>query len=149
VPLNLALRGRTYPEVRYTVDRDRVVAFAEAIGEHGPLFRDPEAAREAGYPDQVAPPTFLTVLHFLAGAQVVGDPELGLDYTRVVHGGQEYEWVRPVVVGDRLTARPRIADVYARGPHEYLVIEADITDASGERVAVARTTLISRGTAAR
>ena len=69
-----------------------------------------------------------------------------LDYSRVVHGEQEYEWVRPVLVGDVLTAVPRIADIFAKKSNEYLVIEAEIKDANGEMVAIGRTTLISRGT---
>jgi acyl dehydratase len=80
---------------------------------------------------------------------VVVDPDLGLNYALVVHGEQEYEWVRPVRVGDRLSAVPRIADIYAKGPNEYLVIESQIRDREGSTVVVARTTLLSRGTAAR
>ncbi len=86
-------------------------------------------------------------MQILASAQVVVDPELGLDYTRVVHGEQEYEWRRPIVVGDELRATPRIADIYSRGPNEFLVIEAAILDADGDLVCVARSTLLSRGTA--
>jgi hypothetical protein len=52
-----------------------------------------------------------------------------------------------VRVGDKLRATPRIADIYARGPNEFLVIEADIKDQSGETVVLARSTLLSRGTA--
>jgi acyl dehydratase len=150
MPLNHALKGKQYQEVSFSVERDHVLRFADAIGEDRAVFRDPEAAREAGYAEQVAPPTFVTTMQIMTSGQVVVDQELGLDYSLVVHGEQEYEWVRPVVVGDRLTAVPRIADIYAKGPHEYLVIEAEITDAtSGELVVVSRTTLLSRGTAAR
>jgi acyl dehydratase len=149
VALNQALKGKAYPEERLAVDRDHVLRFAEAIGEDNPVFRDPAAARALGYPDQLAPPTFVTTLQLLAGARVVSDPQLGLDYTRVVHAEQAFEWRRPVVVGDVLAATPRIADVFARGPHEFLVIETEVRDAAGEPVCVARTTLLSRGTAAR
>jgi acyl dehydratase len=150
MPLNHALKGKEYQEVSFSVERDHVLRFADAIGEDRPIFRDPEAAREAGYPEQVAPPTFVTTMQIMTSGQVVVDQELGLDYSLVVHGEQEYEWARPVVVGDRLTAVPRIADIYAKGPHEYLVIEAEIRDVtSGELVVVSRTTLLSRGTAAR
>jgi acyl dehydratase len=75
------------------------------------------------------------------------DPELGLDYSRVVHGEQAYEFARPLVVGDVLSAVPRIADVYAKGPNEFLILEAEIHDAAGELVCVSRSTLLSRGTA--
>ena len=65
----------------------------------------------------------------------------------MVHGEQAYEWRRPVVVGDVLTATPRISDIYAKGPNEFLVIEAQVTDPSGEVVVIGRSTLLSRGTA--
>jgi acyl dehydratase len=147
VPLNQALKGKTYQEVSFPVDRDHVVRFARAIGEDDPVYLDADAARAAGYPDQVAPPTFVTTMQIMTSGQVVVDQELGLNYALVVHGEQEYRWSRAIVVGDVLTAVPRIADIYARGPHEYLVIEAEIRDASGELVVVSRTTLLSRGTA--
>lgn len=147
MPLNQGLKGKQYQEVSFTVDRDRVLAFADAIGEDNPVFREPAAAREAGHEGQLAPPTFVTVMQIMTSGQVVLDRDLGLDYARVVHGEQEYEWRRPVRVGDVLSAIPRLADVYAKGPNEFLVIESEIRDESGETVVVARTTLLSRGTA--
>jgi acyl dehydratase len=145
--LNQALKGREYQEVSFPVLREQVIDFADAIGEDTPLFRDPEAAKAAGYPEQLAPPTFVTKMQIMTSGQVVVDQELGLNYALVVHGEQEYEWRRPIVVGDVLSAVPRIADIYAKKSNEYLVIEAEIKDASGELVVVARTTLLSRGTA--
>jgi len=146
MPLNQALTGKEYPPLTMEVDRDSVVRFAEAIGEDGAVFRDADAARAAGFPEQLAPPTFPTRMQIAVSAAVAADPELGLDYTRVVHGEQAYEWLRPVHVGDVLTAAPRIADIRARGPLEFLVVESDIRDAAGEVVVRARTTLLSRGT---
>jgi len=146
MPLNQSIKGKEYPAVTVTVERDDVLLFADAIGEDNPLFRDPEAARRAGYPEQLAPPTFVTRMQILTSAQVVLDEELGLNYSMVVHGEQAYEWRRPVVVGDVLSAVPRIADIYAKKANEYLVIEAEIRDARGETVVVGRTILISRGT---
>jgi acyl dehydratase len=147
MPLNQSLKGKTYRELTFEVDRDRVNQFAMAVGEDDPRFTDPEAAKAEGFPEQVAFPTFPTVLQILTSAQVVVDEELGLDYSRVVHGEQAYDWRRPIVVGDRLRVAPRIADIYAKGPNEFLVIEGEIIDAVGEVVCVARTTLLSRGSA--
>ncbi len=147
MPLNQELKGKEYQEVEFAVERDRVLQFADAIGEDDPIYRDPEAAKAAGYDDQLAPPTFVTAMQIMTSGQVVMDQELGLNYTLVVHGEQEYDWRRPVRVGDKLRATPRIADIYARGPNEFLVIEAEIKDQSGETVVVARSTLLSRGTA--
>jgi hypothetical protein len=80
---------------------------------------------------------------------VVLDSDLGLDYSRVVHGEQEYEWARPIKAGETLRATPRISDIYSKGRNEYLVIESEIKDESGTRVVLARSTLLSRGTAQR
>ena len=147
MPLNQSLKGKEYQEVSFPVKREDVLAFADAIGEEIPIYRDAGAARAAGHPEQVAPPTFVTKMQILTSGQVVLDQELGLDYSRVVHGEQSYRWRRPVVVGDVLSATPRVADIYSRGPNEFLVIEADVKDASGQTVVVARSTLLSRGTA--
>src|SRR5436305_897575 len=128
MPLNQSLKGKEYGEISFTVDRDA------------------EAARAAGFPEQVAPPTFLTTMQIQTSGQVVLDPELGLDYSRVVHGEQEFELRRAIVVGDVLTATPRIADIYAKKSNEFLVTESEIRDASGDVVVVMRSTIISRGT---
>ncbi len=147
MPLNQALKGKEYQQVSFEVKRDDVLRFCDAIGEENPVFRDADAARAAGHPEQLAPPTFITVMQIMTSGQVVLDQELGLNYALVVHAEQEYEWQRPVQVGDVLSAVPRISDIYAKGPNEFLVIEADIKDTSGQTVVLARTTLLSRGTA--
>ena len=147
--LNEALKGKEYGAVTFEVTREHVDRFADAIGEGGAIYRDAAAAKGAGYPEQVAPPTFVTTMQIMTSGQIVVDPELGLDYSRVVHGEQSYEWRRPIVVGDVLSAVPRIADIYAKGPNEFLVTEAEISDASGEVVVITRSTLLSRGTAAK
>ena len=118
MPLNQSLKGKEYQEVTFTVERERVVQFADAIGEDSPAFRDPEAARSLGYPEQLAPPTFITVMQIMTSAQVVLDQDLGLNYALVVHGEQEYEWRRPIHVGDVLRADNRddyrAQDVFCR-----------------------------------
>ncbi len=149
MPLNQALKGKRYDEVSFTVEREHVLRFCDAIGEDNPLFRDAAAAKDAGLEEQVAPPTFATVIQIMTSAQAVQDQDLGLDYSVVVHGEQEYEWFRPVRVGDVLLTVPRIADIYSKGPNEFLVVEAEIRSSSGDNVVTSRTTLLSRGTAAR
>ncbi len=129
--LNEVLVGKEYPSATFTVEGDHVRRFAAAVGD------DPGSI----------PPTFVTAPEIVALARVVGDPELGLDFTRVVHGEQEYEWRRPLAVGDVLTVTPRIAGISVKGGHEFLVVETEVLDEQGELVVLARNTLISRGTA--
>jgi acyl dehydratase len=149
MPLNHDLKGKRYQPVEFVVDRDQVIRFCDAIGEDNPLFRDAAAAKEAGYDEQLAPPTFVTTVQIQTSGQAVVDPELGLDYSRVVHGEQSYEYGRPALVGESLTAFPRIADIYSKGPNEYLVLETEVRDRGGRTVVTGRSVLLSRGTAPR
>ena len=128
--MNEAVEGKAYPPIRYEVTAEAVRAFAAAVGEE---------------PGRV-PPTFLAVPEMLALREVVTDPELGIDFARVVHGEQAYEWRRPVVPGEVLSAVPRIARIRSRGGHGFLTVETEVRDASGGIVALARCTLIERGT---
>ena len=83
--------GRTYPPATvYEVGREKIREFANAIGDPNPAYRDPDAARALGHPDVIAPPTFAIVMTLAAADQVTHDPELGLDYSRVVHGEQRF-----------------------------------------------------------
>src|SRR5437667_7348612 len=125
LPLNRDFVGKAYGDVEFAVERDRIVQFADAIGDDDPRYRSEEP---------LAPPTFPTVLQIQTGGQVVLDPELGLDYTRVVHGEQEYVIDRPMRAGGELTARPRIADIYAKESHASRVVETMVTDATGATV---------------
>ena len=147
MPMNTDLVGKTYDPVTYEVGREKIREFASAVGETGAIYHEPDAATAAGFTEQTAPLTFATVLHLKSGPQVIADPELNINYALVVHGTQEFEYRRPIVAGDVLTATPRIAEIVAKGPHEFLTIETTITDPTGDEVALARATLISRGTA--
>jgi acyl dehydratase len=146
--LNQALVGKEYPPVRYEVGREKLREFAVALGETDPIYHEEEAARAAGHPDLPAVPTFPIVLSFRAGQVVYGDPALGLDYSRVVHGEQEFIYHRPIHAGDRLLAAGKVAAVEAKGRHELLTLQTEVTTEAGEPVCTVRATLLSRGTAA-
>ena len=118
-----------YPAVPFVVDPARVAAFRAVFGE----------ARE------VVPPTFLTAAEFSVFPEIVTDPELGLDFGRVVHGDEEYGWSRQPRVGETLTVRARVAQIRQRGDLGFLTIETEIADEGGEPVAVCRATMIERG----
>jgi acyl dehydratase len=151
VPVNRDFVGREYPAPdTYEVGRELVRRFADAVGDPDPACRDVEAARAKGHPDLVAPPTFLTVLNFrFAASGPVADPELGLDYSRVVHGEQAFELHRPVHAGDVLSSVQRVEDVRDAGSNELIRTVTEVRDGSGALVATLRSTIVSRGTAAK
>lgn len=144
--LNPGFVGRTYPaEGSYLVGREKVREFAASVGERSPLCHDVAAAQAAGYPDVVAPPTFAIILALGASETVVKDPELGLDYTRVVHAEQSFAYTRPIVAGDELVVTTVIEAIRSVAGNDIVTTSATITTTAGEPVVVATSQLLSRG----
>lgn len=145
MPLDQSFIGRTYPPTgTYVVGREKIREFADAIGDENALFRDPEAARAAGYPDVIAPPTFLTVLNLPAINKIVADPELGLDYSRMVHGDQRFDHVRPVHAGDELQLSIQIENIMVRAGNDFLNLRGNISTLDGELVCTTWAQLVVR-----
>ncbi|MFI9594503.1 MaoC family dehydratase N-terminal domain-containing protein [Nonomuraea sp. NPDC052265] len=144
--LNRDFVGRTYPSgAPYEVSRVKIKEFAAAIGDHNPVYRDREAARAAGYPDVIAPPTFPIVFSLQAGGEALVDPELGLNLAMVVHGEQRFEYVRPICAGDELVTTATITDIRSAGRNELLTIRSDVSTAAGEPVCTTYNTIVERG----
>ncbi|SCG14085.1 Acyl dehydratase [Micromonospora echinofusca] len=138
--------GRTYPPTApYQVGREKIREFATAIGTADPAHHDPAAARALGHPDVVAPPTFPIVLTLAANQQIIDDPDLGVDYSRVVHGDQRFAYTRPVVAGDELVCVSVIDDVSSRGGHGFLTTRTEVATAAGEPVVTVWSKLVVRG----
>ncbi|MFJ8490907.1 MaoC family dehydratase N-terminal domain-containing protein [Streptomyces sp. NPDC094038] len=143
--LDQSFVGRTYPPTEpYEVGREKIREFAEAVGDTNPVYTDPEAAKALGYSDVIAPPTFVFSITFRAAGQVVEDPQLGLDYSRVVHGDQKFAYRRPVRAGDRLSVTSTIEAVKSLAGNDIIDIRGDVHDEAGELVVSALTKLVAR-----
>ncbi|MEU3052671.1 MaoC family dehydratase N-terminal domain-containing protein [Streptomyces griseus] len=143
--LDQSFVGRTYPPTpAYEVGREKIREFAEAVGDPHPAYVDVEAARALGHADVIAPPTFVFSITFRAAGEVVQDPQLGLDYSRVVHGDQKFSYVRPVRAGDRLTVTSTIEAIKSLAGNDILDIRGDVHDEAGELVVTALTKLVAR-----
>ena len=118
----------------YLVGREKIREFASAIGEQAPICHDIEAAREAGYADVVAPPMFATVYCWSALTPVVLDPEVGIDFSRMVHGGQEFTWHEPVVAGDEITTKAEFTGHAKRGDLNVFTFVSRSVNQRGELV---------------
>ncbi|MDY6055607.1 MaoC family dehydratase N-terminal domain-containing protein [Micrococcus sp.] len=141
-----SLAGREYPPApTYQVGREAVRAFADAVQASHPAHRDVDAARALGHADLVAPPTFAVVVAQRAEAAVVADPEVGIDFSRVVHADERFTHHRPIVAGDELTGRVRVEAVKQLGGHRMVTTVTSIADAAGEPVSDVRSTLLVRG----
>lgn len=137
--------GKTYDPVTYAVGREKVREYAAAVGETNPLHSDPAAARAAGFADVVAPPMFAVVYTSPALMPALFDPEVGLDFARMVHGGQEFRWGPLVVAGDEITTTTRVADISERGGMGFYVFETESRNQGGDVVCTGVWTNIVRG----
>ena len=147
MPVDKSYIGQSGAPVTMHVERGKIREFARAIKDDDPLYFDEEhARREAG---GIMPPvTFLQTAQYWDDGD--GRPRVPFDLKRVLHGEQEYEFLRPIYVGDVLTAVSRIVDVYEKpgkrgGSMNFAVTETEYKNQRGELVARARHITIETG----
>ena len=145
MPLNTQAIGKTYEPFVYAVGREKIREYAAAVGETNPLHFDVDAARAAGYADVVAPPMFAVVYAGRAVAPAIFDPDVGLNFAMMVHGGQEFRWGPVVVAGDEITTTTEVQDIADRGGMGFYVFESVSKNERGETVCTGTWTNIVRG----
>jgi acyl dehydratase len=157
-PETRALLGqRLGAPVSATLHAREVERFAYAAGDTNPIYFDDTAARAAGYRARVVPPAFLVwalepprPLEALREDGLWRDagPPLRLAVSRVLYGGEDWEYRAAVHAGDTITAETRLASLEektgASGPFVLLTSETTYTNQAGEVVAIVRGKRIAR-----
>ena len=134
--LNQAFLNRSYPSKEtFKVTKDQIDNFAKSIGDSNLYISE-------GF----ASPTFLISIQMGAMQVALFDPELGLDWNKVVHGEQSFEYKKPVKVGDELSFISTIEDIKTKVGNDFITIRSDVKDSHNKDVATLRATLIARGT---
>ena len=134
------------------VERGKVMEFARAILDEQTeeFFKDPNTR---------VPPTFtMAGAHWPrpeGGGEGMGEAfrALGLDLLRVLHAGQDFEYLGEIRAGDTLTSTSRIADIYEKegkkgGTLLFVVSETTFTNQRGEDVLLSRNTIVQTSKAA-
>jgi acyl dehydratase len=134
VPVNREAIGKTYHVTAYAVGREKVREYAHAVGETNPLYLNLDTARAAGYADVVAPPMFAVVYAGRSITPALFDPDVGIDFARMLHGGQEFRWGPVVVAGDEIDTTTTVKDISQRGGMNFYVFETDSRNQRGETV---------------
>jgi hypothetical protein len=124
--------GKAESSTKATVEAGHLKRFVEAIGDPNPRW------------EVEAPPTFLVALvpvsMHLEEAEAYGKGWL--------NGGNRFEYLEPVKVGDRITATGRVADVYEKtggsGSLLFIIFETEYVNQHGRTVAKLRGTAIRR-----
>lgn len=143
MPVNSELVGREFPPTApYLVGREKVREFARAVFADAPQHIDVDAARAAGFSDLVAPPTFPMVIQDLTLQQLLSEPDSGIVLARSIHAEQRFQYTRPIVAGDELTAQLAVTGIRSLGGNAMITSEANITDAAGDHVVTAVSVLL-------
>ena len=125
-----AVAGRAYPAVDFEIEPERVAAFARAI--------------DADPADGV-PPTFAAVYALWTTApQLFADDEAAVDFAKLLHAEQEFEWARQPRIGETVTSRGHVASDTSRRGMRFVSFETDTTDATGAPVCKSRALFVIR-----
>lgn len=147
IEVDRSVLGKEYAPYPVTVERGRIKDFARAIGDLNPFYLDDAVGAASEWGDVIAPPTFpITFRDETDSAALLRD--LGVDISRLLHGEQEFELVRPLTPGETYLCRAKVVDIYDKvgrsGPMAFVVREIAVTDRAGEIVATMRQTTVIR-----
>ena len=122
--------GRTFAGADLvTVTQSEIDAFAAVIGESD---------------TSVAPATFSIRISLSQYESILTKPEIGVDWTRLVHGDQKFEIYRPVVAGDVFKCSATIETLRSVAGNEIISVRSDLHNGS-ELVVSSWSTLVVRG----
>ena len=126
--------GKEWPATTYEVGKEKIGEYARVIGLDNPVHFDREAAKAAGYRDVVAPPMFCVVYSAPALGPAMFDPEVGMNFAAMVHGGQEFEWGEPACSGDEITTTAKCLEIFEKDGKGFYVFETNSVNQDGEQV---------------
>lgn len=137
--------GTTTAPLTVLVERGRLRLFAKATGQTAPLYTDVDTARAQGHPDLPVPPTFLFGLELERPDPFSWITDLGVDMTKVLHGGQRFDYHAPAHAGDVLTAVSTITDVYAKkgGALQFIERRTEVTRDGAAVATLQQTTVVT------
>ena len=154
--------GQPTGKSKVVVERGPVQHFADSLLSTSPIYHNPEAAKEAGFDNIPAPPTWPFAMEFSGKFDEIqptdaptGNPlmkamgPLMAKGGLILHGEEEFLYHRPILVGDVLIGDGVISDVYQKESKgrtmTFICSETTWTEEStGEPVVTARMNLIHR-----
>jgi acyl dehydratase len=145
VPVRTEAKGKVYPPSEYEVGKEKIAEYARAVGEDNPVYFDREQARAAGFRDIPAPPMFAVVYAMGSVGPGLFDPDVGINFSMMVHGGQEFAWGEPVCSGDTISTSTTVKDIFEKDGKGFYVFESVSTNQLGQEVVRGTWTNIVRG----
>ena len=132
----------------FLVGREKVREYAAAVQSEDPLHSSADAARAAGYPDVVAPLTFIEVAGRQVQLEIFKQFDVGINLSRVIHRDQKILFHRPIVVGDKLYFDSWLDSVLESHGTVITEMRSEVTDAEGQPVITTIVTMIGEAAGA-
>ena len=145
MPVKTEAKGKVYPPFEYEVGKEKIAEYARAVGEDNPVYFDREQARAAGFRDIPAPPMFAVVYSMGSVGPGLFDPDVGIDFAMMVHGGQEFAWGDPVCSGDTISTATTVKDIFEKDGRGFYVFQSVSSNQLGQEVVRGTWTNIVRG----
>ena len=140
--------GKEYPSFTWEVERGKIRELVQAIGDANPIYSDREAAIREGYKDVVASPTFITVPTIWSGEASKVVKDLKINFSRMLHGEERYEYFREIYPGDVLMGSYRVANIETKsgktGDMDIVTEEKIFTNQRNEPVIKVTTVLVEK-----
>lgn len=131
-------RGSDY----FQVGREKIREFALAVQDAHPTHYSEADAAEAGYPELVAPLTFLAVAGRRVQLEIFTKFEIPINIARVMHRDQKFLFHRPIVANDRLYFDTYLDSVIESHGAVVAEIRSEVTDAEGKPVVTSVVTML-------
>ncbi|NIB38200.1 MaoC family dehydratase [Pseudomaricurvus alkylphenolicus] len=143
---NRACLGLVSEDRIVDVELGQIKLFSKAIGETNPIYFDESAAKKAGLRGVKAPLTFGFCLKSLAPAKYPSNEDLGIDFSRLLHAEEKFDYFLPIYSGDRLTFSTEVEDMYEKkgGALDFLIRTTKVFNEAGELVQTQTNTLVMR-----
>ena len=132
--------GKGMGPFAYTTWERKIRQFIEATGDKNPLYIDEEFAKKSKYGGLIAPLAMANA-YFVAMAWSVVDL-CKIDRSRLVHGEQEYEFIKPIKHGTLLSMYFKIIDIYEKKGMSFAVVEGVVKDESGDIAVKGKLTMV-------
>ena len=144
--LDRSLIGKTYPEILFLVEKQRLKFFAKATQQSDPIYFDEDFAKNKGHPSILAPLTFLTTIGYEQEKPYQYLEDLGIPIGSILHASQEYTNYEPIYAGDELRMESKIGGIYEKkdGMLEFVSFISNYKNQKNVLVAESVSTLVLR-----
>lgn len=145
MPVDIKFIGREYKPVTYVVGQEKIKEYALAVGDLNHLYTESDFAKKSKYGCVIAPPMFVVVFARDSMFSLFEDNELKINFSRLLHGEQEFTFHKIVKANDTITTHSKIKNIYQKSNNDFVELETKSYNQNKELVVDGIWTFIIRG----